>query len=161
MSLQIDFARVRRSAGQMADPNSLGQALLSPQRHNGDVDPRATPAVAKGGLAPWQTKRALGYIEANLDQTVTIADLAVLCRLSISYFSVAFSRSLGITVRAYIMRRRIDRAKTMMMSTTEQLSRIAVECGFCDQAHLSRLFRRMTGSTPTRWRKTNRPMSRP
>jgi AraC family transcriptional regulator len=137
-------------------PNAL-VARLSRNAEAATLLPLPIPMVAKGGLAPWQSKRVLSYIEDHLDERLRIDDLAALSRLSISYFSVAFRQSFGISVHAFIVCSRIDRATTMMVSTAEQLSRIAIACGFCDQAHLSRQFRRMIGNTPTKWRRMHRP----
>jgi AraC family transcriptional regulator len=108
-----------------------------------------------GGLARWQAKRALTYIEANLGSKLEIRALADLVALSNSHFSRAFKRSLGMSPMAYVATRRIERAKVMMMSTREQLSEIALASGFADQPHLSRSFRRKVGMSPGLWRRTH------
>jgi len=78
----------------------------------GDVDaqPQTTPTkIPQGGLAPWQLRRVLSHIEANLDTTIRNTDLALLVHLSPFYFNVAFRRSTGNSPREYIIRRRIER----------------------------------------------------
>ncbi|HET6234253.1 MAG TPA: AraC family transcriptional regulator [Acetobacteraceae bacterium] len=119
----------------------------------GRAEPRRTPYAARSGLAPWQVRRVRAHIEAHLDSPIRIADLAALSRLSASYFSVAFRRSFGVSLYQLLARLRVERARTMMLSTGQPLSQIALACGFCDQAHLSRQFRRVTGSTPLGWRR--------
>jgi AraC family transcriptional regulator len=110
----------------------------------------------RGGLAPWQIRRVKTHIEAHLDEAIRIEDLTVITRLSASYFSSAFRRSFGETPHAYLVRRRIVRAQELMLMTDEPLSQIAIACGLCDQAHLSKLFRRATNMTPNLWRRQRR-----
>jgi AraC family transcriptional regulator len=111
----------------------------------------ATPV--RGGLATWQARRIAQVIASGLAEPLPMADLASAVRLSTSHFSRAFKASFGMTPHAYILRRRVERAQDMMRTTAEPLSQIALACGFCDQAHLSRLFHRATGITPAAWRR--------
>jgi transcriptional regulator GlxA family with amidase domain len=113
----------------------------------------AAPPAARQGLAPWQLRRVLAYVEANLDKTVRNKDLAAVARLSAFHFNVAFRNSVGDSPHEYIIRRRIERAQGLMLSTDAPLSEIALECGLSDQAHFTRLFRRMVGESPAAWRR--------
>ncbi|WP_367571972.1 helix-turn-helix transcriptional regulator [Pseudorhizobium pelagicum] len=70
--------------------------------------------------------------------------------------SAAFRVSFGTSPHDYICRRRIDQAKHLMITTETPLSEIALDCGFADQSHLSRVFRRLTGHTPAAWRRVMR-----
>jgi AraC family transcriptional regulator len=106
-----------------------------------------------GGLAHWRTKRALAYIEAHLGTKIDSAEVADCVALSKSHFSRAFKQSVGCSPMAYVSARRIERAKLMMISTRERLSDIALACGFADQSHLNRYFRRIVGITPGVWRR--------
>ena len=114
------------------------------------------PAPARGGLAPWQVLRTKAHVEANLDSTVRAGDLAAIARLSPGHFSRAFKGSLGVAPTAYIARRRVARAQTLMLTTNEPLCQIALACGFYDQSHLTRVFRRCAGSSPRDWRRRHR-----
>jgi AraC family transcriptional regulator len=107
----------------------------------------------QGGLAPWQAKRLRSYIEDKLDSTIRARDLAGLVRLSTSYFFRAFRETFGDTPVAYIMKRRMLRAQELMLKSRVSLSQVALECGMCDQAHFSRTFRRIVGTSPTLWRR--------
>jgi AraC-like DNA-binding protein len=121
------------------------------------VDARSQPepaATRQGGLAPWQLRRVVGYIEANLDSSIKNADLAAVARLSLFYFNVAFRKSVGDSPHEYIIRRRMERAQGLMLSTGASLSDIAATCGLADQAHFTRLFRRVVGESPGAWRRT-------
>lgn len=113
-----------------------------------------------GGLATWQTRRALAYIEARLGSKVAIGDIADRVALSQSHFRRAFKRSLGSSPRAYVAMRRVERAKTMMASTRDGLTDIALDCGFTDQSHFNRSFRRIVGVSPGLWRR-NRAIQNP
>jgi AraC family transcriptional regulator len=105
------------------------------------------------GLSGWHVRQLKAYIEANLGDKIAIADLAARARMSTGHFFRTFRASFGATPQAYIMRQRILRAKRLMRSSNEPLARIAVDCGLCDQAHLSRAFRRIMGVSPTAWRR--------
>ena len=106
-----------------------------------------------GGLAAWQAKRVVAYIEANLDATIRADELAELAHLSTSRFFCAFRETFGETPFAYVTRQRMRRAQHLMLRSTESLSQVALECGFCDQAHFTRVFRRVVGTTPRMWRR--------
>lgn len=125
------------------------QAML---RGVGMASPRLPEYVTKG-LAPWKVRRVLAYIEENLGEPLRNKDLAVVAELSEYHFNVAFRNSVGQTPHEYLIRRRIERAQGLMLSTAAPLSEIAAECGLADQAHFTRLFRRAVGETPAAWRK--------
>lgn len=107
------------------------------------------------GLAPWQERKVLQYIGEHLDGAISNQDLAEVVGLSVSHFSRRFKASFGVPPRDYLIRGRVERAKTMMLDPTTSLCQIALDCGFCDQAHLSRLFQAVVGITPNRWRRQN------
>ena len=106
----------------------------------------------RGGLAPWQIKRLLAHIGANLEQKMCIADLAAVTHLSVSHFAHAFRMSFDASPAALIRRRRLDRARQMLLTSDLPLAEIALACGFADQAHMSRLFRRHMDLPPGKWR---------
>jgi len=123
----------------------------------GLFDRRPAPAApARGGLAPWQVLRVRTHVEANLGSTVRACELAAIARLSPGHFSRAFKGSLGVAPTAYIARQRVARAQAMMLTTDEPLCQIALACGFYDQSHLTRVFRRCAGASPRDWRRRHR-----
>src|SRR6266404_6724114 len=113
----------------------------------------AERSCLRGGLAPWQAKRISSYIEDNLGSTIRATDLAGIVQLSTSHFFRAFRNSFGEAPLAYIMKRRILCAQEMMLSSRYSLLQIALECGMCDQAHFTRVFRRIVGINPKAWRR--------
>jgi AraC-like DNA-binding protein len=115
----------------------------------------------RGGLATWQLKCVAAYIEGNMDSKLRAADLAAIVRLSATQFSRAFKKSFAETPLAYVTRQRMRRAQVMMLSSREPLSRIAVDCGMCDQAHFTRTFRKVVGITPSVWRREFSPGREP
>ena len=108
---------------------------------------------SRGGLAPWQAKRVAAYIEANITLSFRVADLAGVAQLSVSQFFRAFRESFGQPPLAYVQRRRIRRAQIVMLNTREPLSQVALACGMCDQAHFTRVFRKVVGICPSLWRR--------
>jgi AraC family transcriptional regulator len=107
------------------------------------------------GLAPWQLRRVHAFADANLDAGHSVADLAAECRLSPSHFARAFSASTGTSPHRWLVSRRIERAKELLIGGGHALSQIALACGFVDQSHFTRVFVRSEGLTPGRWRRRN------
>ena len=112
-------------------------------------------------LAPWQAKKALTHIDDHLASTIRIGDLANLARLSKSYFSRAFKTTFGRSPQGFIVDRRVERAQHVMLTSDEPLCGVALTCGFSDQAHFSRVFRRLVGASPNQWRRVRRAAPRP
>ena len=112
--------------------------------------------VARGGLPAWQTRRVFAHVEANLCRKIPVRELARLLGLSASHFCRAFKCTIGSSPRDYVLRRRIELAQGLMLTTSEPLSSIAVNCGMCDQSHFTRSFHRIVGETPYAWRRTRR-----
>jgi AraC family transcriptional regulator len=107
----------------------------------------------RGGLAPCQVRRVTTHIEANLAVPIPMKRLAQVAWLSSSHFSRAFKESFADTPNRYVMRRRVERAQGMMLATDATLGRIAADCGFADQSHFNRQFRRLVGENPLAWRR--------
>lgn len=120
-----------------------------------DTGIAAMPVPVKGGLTPWQINRVVAEIENRIASTITLRYLADISRLSSNYFSRAFKASMGRSPHSYIIERRVAKAKLLMESTSTPLSQISISCGFADQAHFSRIFSRIVGSSPNRWRRQN------
>jgi AraC family transcriptional regulator len=134
--------------------SKVGAALPGSKTHESVIDASALRSTDRpSGLAAWREKRTVAYIEANLGSKLAIREMADLVTLSECQFSRAFKKSLGFPPMVYVRLRRLERAKFMMTSRGERLSDIALACGFADQAHFNRYFRRVFGMSPGRWRR--------
>ena len=114
---------------------------------------RPNSMVRSGGLAAWQERRARDILAANLNGAVTLADLALECRLSVSHFSRAFRQSMGVAPHRWLLNRRVELAKDLLRDRESSLSQIALRCGFADQSHFTRVFTRRAGVSPGAWRR--------
>jgi AraC family transcriptional regulator len=106
-----------------------------------------------GRLAAWQIARVRAFIDENLHRTIHAKDLSAVARRSTAYFSRSFKQSLGEPPHAYVVRRRLERACHLMITSAASLSEIALSVGFSDQAHLARRFRQAFDQSPSRWRR--------
>lgn len=125
--------------------------LLGIDLHSGKVS--SSGHYWHKGLSSWQAERLLSYIDGRLDSAIRTGDLADVARVSKSYFFRAFRQTFGESPRAYITKRRMQRAQELMLTSRDSLAQVALECGMCDQAHFSRTFRRVVGTNPASWRR--------
>jgi len=127
-----------------------------------EIDRRAAGGAERaprGALAGWQVQRVKAYIDAHLEGSLHIHELADIAQRSSGYFCRAFKRTIGRTPHAYILDRRLDRAGELMLMSDAALSEIAITCGFSDQAHLCKTFRARYGQSPAAWRRERRDLS--
>src|SRR5271165_2131674 len=116
------------------------------------VDPSKITLAPLNGLSRERLKRVRDYIEAHLDDQLTLTEIAGVACLSPYHFSRSFKQAMGVGPQRYVMLRRLERAKTLMRRTNQPLALIAQEVGFTDQSHLTAIFRHETGLTPGRYR---------
>ena len=113
-------------------------------------------AERRGGLAPWQERRARDMVAANFASEMSLQRIAQECGLSVSHFSRAFKLSTGLTPHAWLQTCRVEHAKTLLQDPDRTLAEIAGACGFADQSHFTRIFARVAGATPGAWRRVRR-----
>jgi AraC family transcriptional regulator len=119
---------------------------------------RAQPSArAATGLAPWQLRRVIEYLEAHISQRVELATLSTLVGLSQSHFSHAFRVSTGVAPYRWQLEARIRRAQRLLLETPTSLEQVAEATGFADAVHFGRTFRRLTGTPPAAWRHDRHP----
>jgi len=104
------------------------------------------------GLPRARLNRVLEYIDANLDREIALDALAETARMSSHYFSELFKQSVHISPHQFVLRRRIDRARTLLNDPAVTVLEAAVRSGFADQSHFTRMFRRVVGVTPSAYR---------
>jgi AraC family transcriptional regulator len=112
-------------------------------------------ARLRGGLAQWQLNRVVDYIEQRLPNRISGEQLAGQIGVSIGQLFRAFKASVGIPPLQYVTSRRLELACSLLRTSRDPLSQIALTAGFCDQSHLCRVFRRAVGVTPSAWRRSN------
>jgi AraC-like DNA-binding protein len=112
--------------------------------------------VSRGGLSPAMKHAVSEFIEAHLDEKISLDALASLAGLSPHHFARAFQQSMGLPPHRYLLRRRLEHVEKMLRDTQLPLSQIALAAGFSDQSHLGRHFRRVTGMPPSLARATAR-----
>jgi AraC family transcriptional regulator len=178
-----------QSAPRASPPACLGFAylanslvrLLETARRELDRDPEAAKAslvtastllqaeverhlsagdTARGGLAPWQMLRVRAFIDSNLHRPIYIRHLSAVAQRSPAYFCRKFKLAVGESPHAYVVRRRLERACHLMVTSASSLSEIALSVGFSDQAHLCRHFRAAFGQSPASWRREHRNLGR-
>jgi AraC family transcriptional regulator len=113
-----------------------------------------------GGLSPWQLRRVLDFIAAHLNEDPSIAELARECGLSSGYFSRAFRQTTGVTPHQWLIRRRVERARQLLLGNGLGLADIALVCGFVDQSHFTRVFAKLESDSPGSWRQQHRKSRR-
>jgi AraC family transcriptional regulator len=113
----------------------------------------AQSETIRGGLAPWQLRRAHEFISANLGGDTSIEQLANESGVSASHFARAFKQTMGMAPHQWLTKKRIERAKSLLRRNDLELADIALACGFVDQSHFTRVFSRSEGSSPGKWRR--------
>ncbi|WP_441228408.1 helix-turn-helix domain-containing protein [Tardiphaga sp. 20_F10_N6_6] len=127
---------------------SIGQTLLV------HLTRPAPELSAINALPKWRLKRVEEYVAANLERGSSLSELAKLAGLSRMHFAAQFRAATGYRPHDYILQKRIEAARTLLCTTDTPLAQIALSVGFQAQAHFSTVFKRLTGDTPARWRRS-------
>ena len=107
----------------------------------------------RGGLAPWQERRAREILRANIKRGVALKEVARECDLSVGHFSHAFRHTLGTAPHKWLIKQRVLLSKGKLPDDGLSLSDVATECCFSDQSHLTRVFTQAVGVSPGAWRR--------
>jgi AraC family transcriptional regulator len=111
------------------------------------------PAASRGGLAGWQKRAVVDYIEEHLGEQVSLLELADLARLSVHHFCRAFKQSVGIPAHQYQVQRRMEVAKFLLADRTMSVTDIALSLSYAHTSSFSSAFRKTTGWSPTVYRR--------
>src|SRR5258705_7336810 len=138
-----------------ANPLFVDHVMLALGMHiaqtYGGMRPVSRPV--RGGLAPWQERRAREFLLASIKRGVALKEVARECGLSVGHFSHAFRRTLGVAPHKWLIEQRVALSKEKLRDGRSSLSDVAAECGFSDQGHLARHFQRIVGVSPGAWRR--------
>jgi AraC family transcriptional regulator len=116
----------------------------------------ACPTFYVNGKMPaGKLKQVLLFIEDNLSEDLSLADVAEVAGLSVSHCKTLFRASVGLSIHQYVIRRRVERAASLLQESNLSISQVALETGFAHQSHLAMHMRRLLGTSPKMMLKTN------
>jgi AraC family transcriptional regulator len=107
----------------------------------------------RGGLAPWQVKRAKEMILHDLSGSTSVEEIATACGLSASHFARSFRKTTGFAPHTWLLRARVERAMALLRQRDVVLGDVAAASGFANQSHFARVFTRLIGMSPSTWRR--------
>jgi AraC-like DNA-binding protein len=151
LSIHPALACPEQSMTLFTDHVALAISVHLVQQYGGVHPAQQAP---RGGLAPWQERRAIEMLEADLTSDVSLVDLASECRVSVRHFSRAFRISFGMPAHRYLMKRRVGVSRQMLLVSSLSLHDVALACGFADQSHFTRIFKLFIGISPGEWRRS-------
>ena len=117
-------------------------------------DQASERVTVTGGLSARKLRKVNEFIAANYDHEIKLAELAQVAGMSSFHFAREFKRTTGITPHQYLIKYRIERAKSLLARDDLPLIEVGLRSGFSHQSHFTRLFRRITGTTPNSYRLT-------
>jgi AraC family transcriptional regulator len=104
------------------------------------------------GLVRWRLKRVTEYIEAHIDTPISLADLSSVAGLSRMHFASQFKKATGLSPHSYILSRKIDRSKALLINPALRVADVAQLVGFRTQGHFTTVFKKLVGDSPVQWR---------
>ena len=119
----------------------------------GDTEPEIKALSSK--FTADHYRAVLNYIESNLSEPILLEDLAAQTAMSTSHFSRVFRQTIGSSPGQYVINYRAEQAAKMLGDPTLPISEVAIRCGFSDQPHLTRVFKKSFGITPRSYRARN------
>ncbi len=132
--------------------DSLASALAARLLALQTLAARQPPASPVRALPAWQLRAVQDYIEANLDQDLTLAELAAVAGFSVSHFKELFRHAAGVPVHRFVLARRVERARQLLQSGQLTNTEIALEAGFAHPSHMARSIRQSLNLTPAQLR---------
>lgn len=132
---------------------SLGNVLAVHLLRNYSIS-TSRPLTFTGGLSATKLRHVEDFIEDNYSRDLKLAELAHVAGMSSFHFVREFKRSTGTTPHQYLIKVRVERAKTLLAKNDLPLTEVGLSSGFSHQSHFTRLFRKLTGTTPRSYRLT-------
>ncbi len=152
LTLQGIALEIRKmlAAPEPSDPlhaETLSRTLASCLVRRQVCGRRAVPQP-RSGMSPGQLDRAVAYIEASLEQSVSLPAIAKAAGVNAGQLGRAFKSNMNLTPHEYLVKARVERAKFLLLSSELSLAEIALRCGFSHQQHMTRIIHRSLGLTP-------------
>lgn len=110
-------------------------------------------AARRQTLSKPQVRRIVDYVESNLDAELSLEHLASVAGISVPHLTTLFRRTMGQSVHGYVMERRVQRARALLLERQLGISQVALEAGFAHPSHMARWMRRLIGVTPSQVRR--------
>lgn len=156
----VQLETIAESSGGRLYVESLGNALAAHLvQHYGDTAPRVGRSSER--LSPAQLRRVIEHINQNLSCELSLADLAGVANISPYHFAHGFKQTVGIPPHRYVVERRIEQAKQLLLDTEQTIADISLEAGFSSQSHMTTVFRRVLGVTPKVYRDSHGRLDSP
>jgi AraC family transcriptional regulator len=145
-------AALESNNGRTAYLEALINVLAHELSCSGEELTRALPPN-RGGLASWQIRAVISYIEEHLNEQISLVTLARLARLSQHHFCRAFKQSFGIPPHGYHLQRRMQQAKVLLSDRATSITEVGLISGYANSSSFSLTFRKITGQTPSQFRR--------
>ena len=108
--------------------------------------------ISRGGLGPARLRKIKDLVQAKVEEDLTLDEMAQSIGLSTAHFARTFRKSTGETPHQFVVRQRLERAKTMLRAQDARVLDVAVACGFKTQQHFAQVFRDVCGISPSGYR---------
>ena len=157
---------LRRHLSRLHDVLACPDDTLEAETRLASVTTRIAAALGPPATTPDRAhpsdaaEELRAYLDARLFEPVTLASVATVLGATTTQLARAFSATFGIPPHAYVLGRRLEVARCRILDG-QPLADVAAETGFCDQAHLTRRFRQLLGTTPGRFRARPAPTRPP
>ncbi len=125
---------------------------ITAQLLGGSSDDAPASRARVSGLPKWRLKRAIEYINANLSEPISLANIASAAGLSRMHFAAQFRVTTGLRPHEFLLQKRIEHAQKLLLTMRMPLVEVALDAGFKTQAHFTTVFARLVGETPNVWR---------
>ena len=139
------------SAGTRLFADTVTRALALHLLRTYSTEAQRMP-VSPGAMVGWRLRRATEYMQGNLAENLSLAQLAAVAGLSPSHFARAFRAAIGEPPHRYLIRLRMERARILLEHTRLPIIEVGLRCGFAQTAHFATMFRKTTGLTPRAYR---------
>lgn len=152
LSKALEIAGIDRDKLEHSAENRMRLAIVASLF---DLRP-SEPARTVSALPKWRLTRVLDHVDANIAESLTLAELASVAGMSRMHFASQFRKATGLRPHDYVLRKRIEHAQHLLVTTSQSLVDVALSVGFQTQSHFTTIFKKIVGNTPYQWRREKR-----